>query len=87
MLLLFKDEKVEECLRSENGVEYRGTMSEDEKGNKCKAWSSTRSASEMRPDDYNYCRNPDNGPRPWCWVVSGSAEQWGYCNIPKCGES
>ena len=31
--------------------------------------------------DHNYCRNPDQDERPWCFV---SARDYDYCDIPRC---
>ena len=33
--------------------------------------------------DHNYCRNPDNDVRPWCWV-NATAGSFGYCALPDC---
>ncbi|XP_053402693.1 plasminogen-like [Mercenaria mercenaria] len=42
------------------------------------------------PDDSiaeanNYCRDPDNSGRPWCYTPNHPDVNWGYCDIPKCG--
>ena len=34
-----------------------------------------------RFQDHNYCRNPDQDERPWCFV---SARDYDYCDIPRC---
>lgn len=33
----------------------------------------------------NYCRNPDNEPRPWCYTTS-EFKRWAFCDIPSCAE-
>lgn len=32
----------------------------------------------------NYCRNPDNRLRPWCYTMDPKTP-WEYCNITVCG--
>lgn len=34
----------------------------------------------------NYCRNPDNRLRPWCFTMDPKVP-WEYCNITVCGKS
>ena len=31
----------------------------------------------------NYCRNPSDDIRPWCFTTD-SGIKWEYCGIPKC---
>ena len=33
----------------------------------------------------NYCRNPDNRPRPWCYTMDPKTP-WEFCNITVCGK-
>lgn len=33
----------------------------------------------------NYCRNPDNRLRPWCFTMDPQTP-WEYCNITVCGK-
>lgn len=33
----------------------------------------------------NYCRNPDNRLRPWCYTMDPKTP-WEYCNITVCGK-
>ena len=36
----------------------------------------------------NYCRNPDNWEKPWCYVtksgLNSDGNYWEFCDIPKC---
>jgi len=72
--------------RSAKGNKYRGTQSTTEKGYTCKNWKETKYwSAKYRAKgvgDHNYCRNPNNYPRPWCYTTSGS---WDYCFVPTCG--
>lgn len=71
-----------------NGTDYRGTRAVSTKGSHCLKWSKSRKINpRTHPDkglgDHNYCRNPDNDTRPWCWT-NYRRNLFGYCDIPKC---
>nr|XP_014344832.1 PREDICTED: plasminogen-like isoform X1 [Latimeria chalumnae] len=74
-----------------NGADYRGTASETISGTKCQAWSSMRPhMHEKTPQKFpdagltkNYCRNPDNDQKPWCYTMNPEM-RWDYCNLRKC---
>ncbi|XP_062584101.1 plasminogen-like, partial [Saccostrea cucullata] len=66
-----------ECLDSAKGQYYFGTVSKTGDGIECQRWD------KLQPHDHrfvygfmglsaseheNYCRNPDNGERPWCYT-------------------
>lgn len=74
-----------------NGEDYRGKMDQTESGKECQRWDSTRPHKHhFQPKRYrqkdlkdNYCRNPDNRLRPWCYTVDPKTP-WEYCNISVC---
>lgn len=33
--------------------------------------------------DHNFCRNPDNDTRPWCWV-NVEENKFGFCDLQPC---
>ncbi|XP_078620270.1 uncharacterized protein LOC144887143 [Branchiostoma floridae x Branchiostoma japonicum] len=33
----------------------------------------------------NFCRNPDNKERPWCYTTDGT-QSWDYCNVMECAD-
>ncbi|XP_066265562.1 plasminogen-like [Branchiostoma lanceolatum] len=73
---------------------YRGTVSVTENGMPCQRWEAQEPRSHTRtPVNYpnddlagnNYCRNPDWGTKPWCYVAEPHpAPRWEYCNVPRC---
>uniref|UniRef100_A0A8C7EBX7 Plasminogen n=1 Tax=Nothoprocta perdicaria TaxID=30464 RepID=A0A8C7EBX7_NOTPE len=79
-----------QCL-SGRGEDYQGTVSVTESGNTCQHWSAQSPHKHARtPENYpcknleeNYCRNPDNEQRPWCYTTNRTA-RWEYCTIPSC---
>ena len=81
------DEDAAECLTSAKGSDYKGTANITENGYTCQAWGSqspnTHGYGEKLMNDSNYCRNPSNEDRPWCFTNSTS-KRWDYCSIPLC---
>ncbi|XP_036359157.1 atrial natriuretic peptide-converting enzyme-like isoform X2 [Octopus sinensis] len=78
----------EDCY-SGNGVSYRGSVSETGKGTPCLKWTenpkyNTINSPNAGLGDHNFCRNPDDDERPWCWVAPAFQNQFGYCKIDQC---
>ncbi|XP_034018016.1 plasminogen isoform X2 [Thalassophryne amazonica] len=78
------------CASGEGG-NYRGTVAVTESGKTCQSWSAQTPHKHNRtPDNYpckglneNYCRNPDNERKPWCYTTDQET-RWEYCTVPKC---
>ncbi|XP_017577202.1 plasminogen [Pygocentrus nattereri] len=76
-----------------DGSLYRGTVAVTESGKTCQTWSSQSPQKHSRtPDNYpckgldeNFCRNPDNERRPWCYTTDPQT-RWEYCTVPSCGD-
>ncbi|XP_019636271.1 PREDICTED: uncharacterized protein LOC109478901 [Branchiostoma belcheri] len=57
----------------------------------CQRWDSQSPHShthtpQAHPDaglEENFCRNPDNKERPWCYTTDGT-RRWDYCNVMEC---
>ncbi|KAM6930390.1 phosphoinositide-3-kinase-interacting protein 1 [Xenentodon cancila] len=83
-----------DCMRS-NGVDYRGEQRSSSSGLTCLNWiNTTRDYDvETHPDsqtgagDHNYCRNPDDSERPWCYIAGPDGTvQRQLCAIDTCKE-
>ncbi|XP_038166119.1 urokinase-type plasminogen activator [Arvicola amphibius] len=81
-----------------NGQSYRGKANTDTKGRPCLAWNSPTVLQKVyhahRPDalslglgKHNYCRNPNNQRRPWCYVQIGLKQYVQECMVPDCSAS
>uniref|UniRef100_A0A8C0DAJ0 Urokinase-type plasminogen activator n=1 Tax=Balaenoptera musculus TaxID=9771 RepID=A0A8C0DAJ0_BALMU len=78
-----------------NGHSYRGKANTDTSGRPCLAWNSAtvllKTYHAHRPDalqlglgKHNYCRNPDNQRRPWCYVKVGLMQIVQECMVHNC---
>ncbi|XP_075592912.1 tissue-type plasminogen activator isoform X1 [Balearica regulorum gibbericeps] len=79
------------------GVTYRGTWSMTESGTECLNWNSNglmdrtysgrrEDAAELGLGNHNYCRNPDEDSRPWCYIYKGGKYIWEHCSVPSCSK-
>ncbi|XP_058381280.1 tissue-type plasminogen activator [Diceros bicornis minor] len=79
----------------DQGVTYRGTWSTTESGAECVNWNSSVLALKpyngRRPDaiklglgNHNYCRNPDQDSKPWCYVFKVGKYSSEFCSTPSC---
>uniref|UniRef100_A0A8C8S5E2 Macrophage stimulating 1 n=1 Tax=Pelusios castaneus TaxID=367368 RepID=A0A8C8S5E2_9SAUR len=73
-----------------NGEDYRGLVDHTESGRECQRWDLQQPHQHLfHPHKYpekdlddNYCRNPDNSPRPWCYTMDPARERE-FCHIPE----
>uniref|UniRef100_A0A8C4WW16 Kringle domain-containing protein n=1 Tax=Eptatretus burgeri TaxID=7764 RepID=A0A8C4WW16_EPTBU len=79
-----------DCYRC-RGADYRGQLRQSEFGKPCQQWDSqiphehTRTAERYPRSDLreNFCRNPDNELKPWCYTTD-PFQRWEYCDVPLC---
>ncbi|XP_071405510.1 plasminogen-like isoform X2 [Pithys albifrons albifrons] len=79
-----------ECMQC-NGEDYHGEVSRTESGLECQGWDAQEPhmhgfTTKHYPEKdlrMNYCRNPDDELRPWCFTTSPT-KRWEYCKIPRC---
>ncbi|KAB0404959.1 hypothetical protein E2I00_016970 [Balaenoptera physalus] len=81
----------------DRGVTYRGRWSTAESGAECVNWNSSSLAmkpySGRRPDairlglgNHNYCRNPDQDSKPWCYIFKAGKYISEFCSTPACSK-
>ncbi|XP_060076806.1 uncharacterized protein LOC132556410 [Ylistrum balloti] len=81
------DGNSQDCYRG-TGEGYRGQVNVTIGGLLCQNWmlSATRNTGtdpNKGLGDHNWCRNPDNDVRPWCWT-NVNADEFAYCGIAQC---
>ncbi|VDI01937.1 plasminogen [Mytilus galloprovincialis] len=80
-----RDKNKEDCKRSTNGFEYKGMINTTISHRTCQRWDSDtphgHSFNNLNAE--NYCRNPDNEPKPWCYTTDPD-KRWEICDIPFC---
>ncbi|XP_078700970.1 uncharacterized protein LOC144927428 [Branchiostoma floridae x Branchiostoma belcheri] len=62
-------------------------------GRLCQRWDSQSPHNhphtpQAHPDaglEENFCRNPDNKERPWCYTTDGT-RRWDYCDVMECAD-
>ncbi|XP_015982875.2 tissue-type plasminogen activator isoform X2 [Rousettus aegyptiacus] len=81
----------------DQGVTYRGTWSTAKSGAECVNWNSSVLARKLyngqRSDaislglgNHNYCRNPDEDSKPWCYVFKAGQYTSEFCSVPACSK-
>lgn len=75
-------------------ADYRGEINMTQGNLTCQDWSSQHPHDhKLNPDERpwdglsgNFCRNPDNSQRAWCYTTSPDI-LWDYCAVPDCNET
>ncbi|KAM7073293.1 urokinase-type plasminogen activator [Molossus nigricans] len=78
-----------------NGHSYRGKANTDFMDRPCLTWDSVNvllkpynaqipDALQLGLGKHNYCRNPDNRGRPWCYVQVGRKSHVRECKVHSC---
>ena len=84
-----------ECILDSKGVYYRGKINTTVSGMSCQRWDAQhphkhrfKDASKFPDatleDAANFCRNPNDGPSPWCYPVHPNETIARACSIPLC---
>ncbi|XP_063814712.1 urokinase-type plasminogen activator isoform X2 [Pseudophryne corroboree] len=79
------------------GNDYRGTASKTNSNYDCLHWDSPllkkhyfnaqmKEALKLGLGKHNYCRNPNNGLKPWCYFKGPTGIVSMFCQLPKCEE-
>ena len=66
-------------LRSQNAFQKPHSHDRDETGHQA-YW---KKLGQTPAEAGNSCRNPESGPRPWCYTMDPKT-RWEYCRIPPC---
>lgn len=85
--LVFPATPAKQCLQSDKGIEYFGSVRQTEDGIPCQKWADQTPHSHSYTfisDQENFCRNAGAGEKkPWCYTTNPD-KRWDYCDIPFC---
>ena len=79
-----------------NGEDYRGHTTTTERGYTCMTWPEgivQESPTYSGLEGNNYCRNPDQDSKPWCYTVEGGFTSnvagltWDWCEVVEAQDS
>ncbi|XP_021381633.1 factor VII-activating protease isoform X1 [Lonchura striata] len=79
----------------EDSSTYRGRVNQAENGRTCLHWNShhlldhpfnafMEDADSYGIGEHNFCRNPDEDEKPWCYIRKNNEVDWEYCDVSPC---
>ena len=83
---------VTECIYDKKGLGYEGRITKTISGHTCQRWDQQSPHTHSQnvadfpdtslEDAANYCRNPSDDPRVWCYTIT--AVRFEMCDLPCC---
>ncbi|KAM9012331.1 hyaluronan-binding protein 2 isoform 3-T4 [Ara ararauna] len=82
----------------ENSSNYRGRVNQAVNGKTCLHWNShllldhpinafMEDADFYGIGEHNFCRNPDEDEKPWCYIRKNHKVEWDFCDVSPCSGS
>lgn len=79
----------------EDSFYYRGRVNQAQSGRTCLHWNShlllrfsinafMEDAESYGIGEHNFCRNPDEDQKPWCFIRNNGKVQWDFCDVSPC---
>uniref|UniRef100_A0A8B9DQ62 Hyaluronan binding protein 2 n=1 Tax=Anser cygnoides TaxID=8845 RepID=A0A8B9DQ62_ANSCY len=79
----------------EDSLGYRGRVNQAENGKTCLHWNShllldlpvnafMEDADSYGIGEHNFCRNPDEDQKPWCYIRKNNKVEWDFCDVSPC---
>ncbi|XP_064519431.1 hyaluronan-binding protein 2 isoform X1 [Pseudopipra pipra] len=86
----------DDCYK-EDSSNYRGRVNQAVDGRTCLNWNShhildfpfnafMENADFYGIGDHNFCRNPDEDEKPWCYVRKNKEIDWEFCDVSPCSD-
>ncbi|NXU51713.1 HABP2 protein, partial [Turnix velox] len=83
-----------DCYEGDSST-YRGRVNQAMSGRTCLNWNShflldhpinafMEGADSHGIGEHNFCRNPDEDERPWCYIRKNHKVKWDYCDVSPC---
>ncbi|XP_029885557.1 hyaluronan-binding protein 2 [Aquila chrysaetos chrysaetos] len=74
---------------------YRGSVNQAVNGKTCLHWNShvlldypinafMEDADSYGIGEHNFCRNPDEDEKPWCYIRKSHKVEWDFCDVSPC---
>ena len=70
-----------------DSTSFKGKITCTLGGKTCEIWDRAGRVMPIGPDRYtNFCRDPDNTGKPWCYVKNPEPTEhsWEFCPVPEC---
>ena len=92
------DRIASECYEQSKATDYRGIVSKTKSGLTCLSWkiqtkgdgtsgywTGSKGAADNGVGNHNYCRNPNDRPKAWCFTAGPTTiskpERWEVCDV------
>ncbi|OPJ84194.1 hyaluronan-binding protein 2 isoform A [Patagioenas fasciata monilis] len=77
---------------------YRGRVNQTVNGKTCLHWNSQvlldyainafmEDAQSHGIGEHNFCRNPDEDEKPWCYIRKNRKVKWDFCDVSPCSRT
>ncbi|XP_005508242.2 hyaluronan-binding protein 2 isoform X1 [Columba livia] len=77
---------------------YRGRVNQAVNGKTCLHWNSQvllgypinafmEDAQSHGIGEHNFCRNPDEDEKPWCYIRKNHKVEWDFCDVSPCSRT
>ncbi|XP_057226238.1 hyaluronan-binding protein 2 [Malurus melanocephalus] len=84
----------DDCYEGDSST-YRGRVSQAANGRTCLHWNShhlldhpfnafMEDADSHGIGEHNFCRNPDEDEKPWCYIRKNNEVDWEFCDVSPC---
>uniref|UniRef100_A0A8C3J231 Hyaluronan binding protein 2 n=1 Tax=Calidris pygmaea TaxID=425635 RepID=A0A8C3J231_9CHAR len=84
----------DDCYEEDSST-YRGRVNQAVNGKTCLHWNShvllnhpinafMEDADSYGIGEHNFCRNPDEDEKPWCYIRKNHKVEWDFCDVSPC---
>ncbi|NWY59253.1 HABP2 protein, partial [Chionis minor] len=85
---------LDDCYEKDSST-YRGRVNQAVNGKTCLHWNShallnyptnafMEDADSHGIGEHNFCRNPDEDEKPWCYITKNHKVEWDFCDVSPC---
>ncbi|XP_051474822.1 hyaluronan-binding protein 2 isoform X2 [Apus apus] len=88
---------LDDCYEEDSST-YRGRVNQAANGKTCLHWNShillnypinafMEDADSYGIGEHNFCRNPDEDEKPWCYIRKDHKVEWDFCDVSACSRT